>query len=256
MIFNKDKCNKCGKKVDKNSSFCSNCGMPINHSKRGVDNRKKDNYGLLGKNDLPEDSPFSEMGKMPPGFNFILDKLMKKFGKEFTELSEEMQKKLLEEKEGQNNLKNDSGNEKNNGNFVRKGLNINISSSNGQPPKIKVTSFGNPENTMVQELKSQKEKTKDIKNNYFSKKKSQEYSELPKKNPEKNVKRFSDKIEYEIFLPGVKSIENVELKKLEESVEIKAIGNKTAYFKTIPVNLKLKDYSLEKEKLILDFETE
>lgn len=253
MVFKKNKCNKCGKKVNDNASFCPNCGMPINHAKNNF-KKKENEYGLLGKNDYPE-NPFSEDFKiqgMPPGFNFLLKTLMKKFGKEFRELSEEMQKKLIEEenKEGETKKNLPTNNKKVN----KKGLNIHITSSNGQPPKIKVSSFGNPNmnGMMAQEMEPQKEE--EVKNKEFSNKKSKEYSKLPKKNPETNIKRFSDKINYEITVPGLKTLENIALKKLEESVEIKAIGNDCSYFKSIPLKLKLKNYSIEGEKIILEFE--
>ena len=63
------------------------------------------------------------------------------------------------------------------------------------------------------------------------------------------------KVIYEIEIPNIKSTEDVSIIRLENSIEIKIIANKTAYFKVIPVNLNLMGYEILKEKLILELDS-
>ena len=75
-----------------------------------------------------------------------------------------------------------------------------------------------------------------------------------KKEPKTNVKRLSNTVIYEINMPGVKSLDDISIVKLENSIEIKAVAKDKAYFKLIPVNLAILDYELERGKLILELE--
>ncbi|MFC1682577.1 hypothetical protein ACFL0X_03085 [Nanoarchaeota archaeon] len=78
------------------------------------------------------------------------------------------------------------------------------------------------------------------------------FANFEKKEPVTNIRRLSDKILYDIDLPGVKSLKDVSIIKLENSIEIKALANECAYFKSIPINLKIMNYSLENERLIFE----
>ena len=60
------------------------------------------------------------------------------------------------------------------------------------------------------------------------------------------------RIIYEIEMPGVASIDKVNLSVLEEGIEVKAIGDRTVYQKFIDVVLPLKKYELEKDLLTLE----
>ena len=79
------------------------------------------------------------------------------------------------------------------------------------------------------------------------------FSNLPKKETKTNVRRFSDKIVYEINMPGVKSLKDISITKLEDNVEVKAVSKDKAYQKMIPVNFPITDYNLSKGKLVLEF---
>ena len=77
-------------------------------------------------------------------------------------------------------------------------------------------------------------------------------SELPKKEPKTSLKRFGDKIIYEIEMPEVKSLNDVLINNLENSIEIKAIGESAVYSKTIPINMPITNQELSQGKLILE----
>ncbi|MEJ2268011.1 MAG: hypothetical protein P8X70_02970 [Nanoarchaeota archaeon] len=87
----------------------------------------------------------------------------------------------------------------------------------------------------------------------FSQETAKRFLKLIRKEPVTEIRRFSDKIIYEIFLPKVKSLKDISIVRLENSVEIKAIAEDNSYFKRIPINLPLLNYNFLDEKLIVEF---
>ena len=77
---------------------------------------------------------------------------------------------------------------------------------------------------------------------------------LPRETPTANVRRLGDLVIYEINIPGVKSLKDISISQLENSIEIKAIAKDKAYLKLLPVSLPILNYNLEKDKLILELE--
>ena len=94
----------------------------------------------------------------------------------------------------------------------------------------------------------QKKETQKLPQNILKK-----FSNLPQKNPKTDVRRFSDKVVYEINMPGVKSLKDISITKLENNIEIKGISKDKAYQKMIPVNFPITDYNLSRGKLVLEF---
>lgn len=88
----------------------------------------------------------------------------------------------------------------------------------------------------------------------FSKENLEKWSKLEKKEPSSKLKRLDNKIQYELYVPGVKSIKDISIVKLENSFEIKAIAKNLAYTKIVPINLPLRKYTLIKEKLTLELD--
>jgi len=82
--------------------------------------------------------------------------------------------------------------------------------------------------------------------------KAAKLAKMPKKEPETIVRRLSDRIIYEISVPGVKNIKDVIINKLQNSIEIKAFAKDKVYFKLLPVSLPIKKYKIEDEKLVLE----
>ena len=81
---------------------------------------------------------------------------------------------------------------------------------------------------------------------------SKKISKLPKKEPLTNIRRFADKVIYELKMPSVHSLQDISIIKLENSIEIKALANKKAYFKIIPISLPIINYKFSDEKLVLE----
>ncbi|MBU4086715.1 MAG: zinc ribbon domain-containing protein [Nanoarchaeota archaeon] len=230
-MFSK-RCLRCDRKVSKDFDFCPFCGQDFRLNKKA---RREEDYGLLGRDDLFESRmPDMKMG-LPLGFNNLFNTLLKEVDQQFKNLDKEMTSQASQK---QKNIDMNGS-----------GISISISTATGKKPEIKVNAFG-PEfkDMKIQQAKEVKLEMQDI-----SEEKAKAISKLPKKEAETKVRRLSNKIVYEIDLPGVKNIRDVVLNKLENSTEIKAFSKDKAYFKLLPVNFPLTNYSLKNEKLILEF---
>src|SRR3989338_10844011 len=219
-MFNRKRCKRCDGKISKDYNFCPYCRTPLED---GFDD---DNWGFLGRNDSLEGM------NVPLVFNHLFNSLIKNLNNQFKELEIQTrsQQKKPEIKKG--------------------GISISISTSGNRPPEIKVTSFGNvPE--FKQKEKRMEEKTKVLKLPLSDSKK---FSGMPKKEPETNIRRLSNKVVYEINMPGVKSIEDISIIQLENSIEIKAFAKDKVFHKIIPINLPISDYNLSKGKLVLELD--
>jgi len=174
----------------------------------------QEDYGFLGKDDFTENN----MG----------------FTDNFIEKMFNSAMKLLEKQ--MRNLQNDT-NPKNNPNI---------------PPGLNVQFFVNGERISSEKQKSNQPLVKI--NNYFSKDKLKKFSELPKKEPKSRIKRLSGKVIYELFVPGVKDINDVLINQLENSIEIKALSKNKVYLKNLNINLPILRYQLVNENLILEMQ--
>ena len=232
-MFKRKKCGNCSEKIDKDYNFCPHCRAPT----KGVSGNE--DWGMLGKNDMD----FLGGIKMPLGFNTIFNSLLKNLNSQFTQMSRE----LLEEN-GEKSFKQT----KNPGNRIKKsGISIRISTSQGKPPEIKIQSFGNPRNENHEEL-AEEDVRPVLKK--FTEKESKRFSSLPRKEPSTEIRRLANRVIYEIKIPGVKSLDDVSISQLENSIEIKALTKAKAYSKIIPINLPIRKYNLSKGKLILELD--
>lgn len=214
-MFNKKNCPKCREKISDKYSFCPYCGHFFGK------NRAKD-YGMLGTDDEIEmqQNPFEAMlgGGM---FN-------KMFGSAMKMLEKELEKEF----------KNQNTRQKTNFEIIVNGKRIN-------PENIKFT-----QKVISPQESRQKKKTVPKMSDESLKK----ISGLPKKEPSTNIRRLANKVIYELDIPGVKSIKDISITKLENSIEIKALAGNKAYAKLIPINLPITNYELEDGKLILELD--
>lgn len=218
MFFKKISCNRCGKKVSKGYGFCPFCGNDL---------EARNFEGKIS------DLDFQEI-KMPFPFGRLFNQLTKELSREFDKLAElenlEERKKKI------------------------KGRGISISVSNvGGVPKVKIGKIGDIAGMPIHRRGSEMPKiTKKSISKVIGKEQAERYAKLPRKEAETSVRRLSESIVYEISLPGVKNIQDVFVHKLKNSIEVKAFGSKSAYFKLIPLDLYIKNFQLKDEKLILE----
>ncbi|MCK5624422.1 hypothetical protein KAI04_01105 [Candidatus Pacearchaeota archaeon] len=202
---------------------CKKCGEKVNLKSKfcsncGIPFKKtnSEDWGMLGRNDFQEQN-LSSNSLLD---NFTGNMFNKMLGGAMKMLEKEMKKE--------------------------------ISRENIQPrTNVRLMINGKEINLKNVEQKKQVENEKEILNE-FPKKSLKKFAELPKKEPKTSVKRLSNTVIYEIIMPGVKTLENLSIVKLENSIEIKAVAKNKAYFKLIPVNLSIINYKLEKDILILE----
>jgi len=205
---------------------CKKCGERISSKHKFCPNcgfplkkANSENWGMLGKNDFEEQNPFSN--SLLDGFTGNM--FNKMLGSAMRMLEKEMKKEISQEHiQPKTNVR-----------LMINGKEINLNNVQTNPKNVE-----------------KKEKLLDD----FSKESLKKFSQLPKKEPKTSVKRLSNTIIYEINIPGVKSLKDLSIVKLENSIEIKAVAKEKAYFKLLPINLPIIDYELEKGKLILELE--
>jgi len=223
-MFNKKKCPRCNSKISNDFDFCPYCGARFNNN---------EDFGMLGRNDF---EPLRTEIKLPMGFNTLFNSLVKSLDNEFQQLDREIGKETAKQQKPKN--------------IHSGGISISISSMGDNNPKIKVHSFGN----MPEFQREEKQIRKQVKKTEFSEDNLKKLSKLPRQEPSTHIKRLSDKLVYEIDVPGVKSIKDISIIQLENSIEIKAIGKDKAYFKLIPLNLPIINQKLSDGKLVLELE--
>ena len=211
-MFKKKLCKNCGNKINNSYDFCPYCGNSFSENPK--------DWGMLGKTDtINEFEQFSNSLFGGIGGKIIGGML----GKTLKMLEHEIQKEM----------KTQNNNPKTNFELIINGKRIN-------PKEIKISQ-------QKQIVKEQKKVLPNISNESLKK-----ISGLPKKEPLTNIRRLADRVIYEINIPGVNSINDISIIKLESSIEIKAIADKKAYFKVIPISLPIINYNFLEGKLVLE----
>jgi len=225
----KKKCFNCRRKVGKKYDFCPYCGAGL------IGKNSEDDYGFLGKNDLKD---FNDIGiKLPIGFNTLMKPLMKELVKQMNALDKE----LMNEKQPVN-INNDKP-----GQFKTTSFSIHIGMPGQKPIKIISSNNGRTHTSFDKEIKPKNIKLPKISSEDLGK-----LRKLIKKEPRTNVRRLADRVLYEISLPNVKSLKNINIVPLEGSVEVKAFSDKDLFVKKIDINMPLVGYSFDNEMLVLE----
>lgn len=221
-MFSNRKCKRCGEKIGKKDNFCASCGVPLSSSD------KKEDMGMLGKSDS-----FDENTTNPPMPGFGGKMLNNMLNGAIKMLEKEMKREMkdMEKSKSQDKMPPMAPNFR---------LKINGQEVNFDDPQ----SQSKPKKKPI-EHKGRKE---------FSKDQIKKYTKLPKEEPKADLRRIGNKVVYEISMPDVKSSNDIIINKLENSLEIKAVGKKKGYSKRIPVNIPLTDKKLSDGKLILEME--
>lgn len=200
---------------------CGNCGEALENNYRFCPHcgelkskRPRKNNGLLGEDDFVDE------------FEGFSNSLFGNMGSKMMSKMFESAMKMME-KEMQKVNKNDN------------------------PSKVSYELFVNGKRVNPKEVSQKREikETIDLPSNYLK-----DFSSLPRKEPKTNIRRFSDKVIYEINIPGVKSVDDLSLVKLENSIELKAVAKGKAYHKVIPINMPVVDYEFSDGKLVLELD--
>lgn len=142
-----------------------------------------------------------------------------------------------------------------------RGFTIRIKSGTGMQPRVDVKTFGDIDRRMVEkEVQSEfglprktTEPQKEKKTFFPSLRKGK----TPKitEEPKVDIKRLGNRFTVDIEMPGVKNREDIDVRELGSSVEVKAIAGDKAYFKilTKPENVRLSGKSFKDGYLHLEF---
>jgi len=220
MIFKRknsgEECPNCKKIVEKNYSFCPFCGVSLFDAER----EKKD-FGLLGRSDdfdlLDEEFRLQGFGMFEKIFQNVFNNFMKDFEGEFKREAIDPTKQ----------------NEK-------------IENIRVFPNAIKIKIRG-PARRAPQNQQPR------VQRRTINESQLQKINSLPREKAKSAIKRFGDRLIYEIVAPGVESVNDIFISKLESGYEIKAIGKKKIYVNNIPVNLPMTKYSIRNNKIFVEF---
>jgi ribosomal protein L37E len=213
------KCEECGSRSEEKFSFCPFCGNSF------VDVRKeREDFGLLGRNDFVdnEEDQMQNLGMMDKLVSSMVNSMMKNIDKQFKEQFRDIEKDL-----SKTEVKT-----------FPNGIRIKISG---------------PFDVAQQGVKTKPKKILRNEKKEINAEQLKKMGSLPRAKAKTSVKRFGNKVVYELSTPGVISAEDVFVSKLESGYEIKAIGDRKIYVNSVPINLPLKKYSIVNNKLLFEF---
>ena len=214
-MFSSKKCQRCEGKLKEEHSFCPFCGLDL----RNPDADMRD-FGMLGKNDSVFGAPLMGGGGMGVGisdsaFGAIFNNVMKMMEHQLKHLDVE---------------KLDFGDARPEIRRLPNGIQIKIGPQ------------------MQPRQKAEHPQPRTISDDQRAR-----MSKLPRSEAKADVRRFSDKVVYELNTPGVEDINDIFVSKVESGYEVKAVGAKKVYLNSLQVNLPLKKYFVKDNRLTLEF---
>jgi HSP20 family molecular chaperone IbpA len=126
--------------------------------------------------------------------------------------------------------------------FGSGGISITIRSGNGMKPKVDVRTSGN-----YKKIEPQIKRRLGVTGGIEEVKEEKRKVRIPKitEEPETKVEKIGNEEMVTIKLPDVKNLNDIEIRRLEQSLEVKAFAGDKAYFKLIPIksNAQISDRS-------------
>lgn len=197
-MFEEKICPNCGERIKEGWEFCPHCGEEIEIEKP----KEKERITPFGSIFGDIDKEFERIDKMFGFDSFKLPSFKMKPG------------------------------------MKGGGVSITVQSGTGMKPKVEVKTSGEYKK-LEPELKRKlgvKPTIEEVEEEKVEKKKRE--VKLPKvtEEPETEIQTIGNKQIISIKIPDVKSEDDIEIKKLEQSIEVKALADDKAYFKLIPVS--------------------
>lgn len=231
-MLKRRRCPNCGKEIKENWNFCPYCGEEIERLEIAR-KKEKEIEGLRG----------FEFGEFP-SFEDIFEEI----DKEFRRLDKVFKSRFedLEELEGMPIVRGG-------------GVSIVIKNTGKGKPEIHVKTTGDFKE-LEPEIKARLGVSKGVEEvEEEREERAPEEFKRPRRipsvteEPEARVERKRDYMRIEVDLPDVKSERDIEIRKLEQSVEIRAFAKDKAYFKLLPIppEFSILEKKFEDHKLIL-----
>jgi len=215
-MFKKKKCPRCGREVKDEWDFCPYCGYPLKEKYRVEEKffEEFDDFGSFEKVFERMEKEFEEMFKMPI-FKIPRIKISSP---------------------------------------GVSGISITIHSGTGMKPRIEVKTYGDYKK-LEPEIKKRLGIKVPVEEAEESEEKEVEY-EPPKttEEPEAKVSKEGKKTIIEIKLPDVEREEDIEVKRFEQSIEIRARAKDKLYFKLLPITGEIINKSFKDGVLKIEIE--
>jgi len=208
-------CPKCRAELEKNWEYCPRCGMILKNN---------------------------------------VFKLRFNFGEIFKRLTKEMEhmNKSFEKDVGVYDLTPAFGKPRK----KASGFTIRIARAGSNEPRVSVQTFGDVDRNAV---KHEVEELADGIGVKMKKPPQTEEKDLPlpkqTEEPKTEVRKLDSKVIVDIEIPGVRSEDDIRVKELENSVEVKAVAGDKAYFKilTKPGQFRITKKDFREGKLVIEF---
>lgn len=221
-------CPRCHERIAENWSFCPRCGARLPSSS-----------GPAGK---PDQTAFTEM---------------------FKDIQKQLEEALRSQMDGNIEFVNLKPGFSEKGSPFRSGVfRVKITRNGDGPPTIDIKAFGDVDEKLVEKMNEALRAKAAAEKAAQHASTEEETVELEEEPPEiRNVSGYSepetettwagDHLIVDLNLPGVKGMEDISIKKLEESIEVRAFAGNKGYFKilSIPKEAKLVDKDFKSNRL-------
>jgi len=222
-------CQNCGKTVDEKWSYCPNCGVSIHPTKE------------LHKTGFVDFSDFGSMiNEIVKGIDEMTNQLGKKHtGKDF--------EKIRHGSKDPFDLPIGVG-----------GVSVKISSSDDKEPKMDIKTFGNLKghedalNRWFGIPSIEEKAAEELQEEILKDRKPPKVTEEPKT----IVNKIDKNLEFRISVPGVKSEDDINVRQIQDSIEVRGYVDDKAYFTlfSTPPGSKIHSKRLENEVIIIEVE--
>jgi len=224
MFGEKKKCPNCGAPVKDDWNFCPYCGFEL----KGTELEER-------------------LREIEKEFFNVFDFSFADIDKEFERLSKLIGKKQMKP-------------------FWGGSISITMESGTGKEPRIEVRTTGDfkelePEikkrlgiKPKIEEVETEKARAAREEEERIKKEEKKKARPIPKvtEEPEMQIKEEEGKKVLTISLPGVKSLKDIDIRKMEHSIEIKAFAGDKVYFKLIPIEGDILAKKFKDSTLILE----
>lgn len=178
--------------------------------------RVEEDFGMLGQDDEIEQQIANQL-QLPFGMNGIFNGLIKQLEKELANME---------------NIQSPQG--------MPKGFKIHISTGQpGQQPK------------MVPMKQPRKKQPATIQVEEADEAEKERRANLKRVDAKSSIRRLPEGIIYEIDAPGVRTVKDVVITKLEESMEVKIYAEDKCYVKSLPLKMDVVEFSVQENKVLL-----
>ncbi|MFQ5975739.1 MAG: zinc ribbon domain-containing protein [Candidatus Hydrothermarchaeales archaeon] len=222
-------CHNCGSKVGEKWMYCPRCGAQIDSRDEFI---------------KPSFVEFPDFGSLLEDIVKGIDEMTNLFGKK---RDEKDFKKVRRDFRDLFNLPLGVG-----------GVSVRISSTDTKEPRVDIKTFGN--------LRGHEEYLKNLLGIHMGEEKAVDEPEervlIPKKppkvteEPKTTISRTDGRLEFRINVPGVKSETDINVRQIQESIEVRAYIGDKAYFTlfSIPPSSKICSKRLQNEVIIIEVE--